>query len=487
MRVHFFHTNDVHSHFEEYLQVATQLRRRREQATADGDVVFSFDIGDNADRKRMETEGTFGRTNAALLAQVGYDAWTFGNNEGLTLPKDSWADLVNESNTPLLVANLFDDESREPFGCFEPYVILERSGLRVAVIGLTVPFFDFYKMFGVWAEHPRDTFARLLPEIREQGVDLVVLLSHLGLGSDRQIAEEIEGIDLILGGHTHNVLEQPEQIGRTWIAQAGSHGSHLGHLTLEWDDAARRIAAVTGGAVPRDRSLVPDQDLADLLAHWQEHAAMRMTEVVAQLDQPLLHRLSGDSPLAHLVVDGMRARTGAQIAMINGGVFNHGLIEGPVTRADLLTCFPGPSITCVVELTGGQVLSLLEKSLDPAYAEQVGKGYGFRGYRVGGLQVSGLTVNVTRQTDGRTVIDARHDGKAIDPERVYEVAGIDYLYFSPVYAEFKEGRSVRFQLPFVRQLLGEVLAQTGEADIESPRWMFAGFEPHTDQEEQEEL
>src|SRR6476469_5832732 len=103
MKIHFFHTNDVHSHFEEYLQVATQLRRTRAAVLEQGETVFTFDIGDHADRKRMETEGTFGSTNAALLKAVHYDAWTFGNNEGLTLPKSRWADLVDESETPLLL------------------------------------------------------------------------------------------------------------------------------------------------------------------------------------------------------------------------------------------------------------------------------------------------------------------------------------------------------------------------------------------------
>jgi 5'-nucleotidase len=478
MNIHFFHTNDVHSHFEEYLQIATEMRRRRREAVAKGEAVFSFDIGDNADRKRMETEGTFGRTNAALLREVGYDAWTFGNNEGLTLPRDSWPELVNESNIPLLLANLFDDETREPFSCFEPYLILERQGVRIGVLALTVPFFDFYKMFGIHAEHPRDTFARLLPEIRSQEVDLVVLLSHLGLNSDRQIAEEIEGIDIILGGHTHDVLAEPERIGGTLVGQAGSFGSHLGHLVLDWDPEGKRILSVTGGAIPRDTTLEPDEDLQDLLASWQDRAADELTTVIAELPEPLEHRLVGNSPLTHLVTDGLRRRTGAPIAMINGGVFNHGLIAGPVTRADLLTCFPGPSITCVVELSGSQILSLLRKSLDPAYFDQVGKGYGFRGHKVGGLQLSGLTVTVTQGAgEGYEICAEQQDGTLLDPEAWYEVAAIDYLYFSPVFEEFKQGRRVRFELPFVRELLGEELANAGRPQPPQERWVFEGTQP----------
>lgn len=474
MKVHFFHTNDIHSHFEEYLQLATEIRNRRHELLQQGETVFTFDIGDHADRKRMETEGTKGCTNAALIREVGYDAWTLGNNEGLTLPKEAWADMVNESEVPVLISNLFDLQTREPYSFFEPYLILERDGLRVAVIGMTVPFFEFYKMLGVYAEHPRDTFERLLPEIRRQDVDLVVLLSHLGLNSDRQIAEEIEGIDIIFGGHTHNVLEQPEKIKDTIICQAGFHGRYYGRLTLDFDESTRRITGFSGGAVERDASLTPEPQLVDLLTRWQDYAQEQLTETVAELPVDVGHSLTGNSPLADLLTDGMRELTGASIAMINGGMFNHGLLSGTVTRHDLLTCFPSPSITCVTELTGAQVLSLLRKSLDPAYTDRIGKGYGFRGYQVGSLMVSGLQVRVTLGDGGEPLLEAEHAGEPIREEALYEVAATDYLYFSQVYEEFKQGRQVRFELPFLRELLGEQLekrrAETAEAY--EPRWVF---------------
>ncbi|ASS74454.1 hypothetical protein CIG75_05255 [Tumebacillus algifaecis] len=472
MKIHFFHTNDVHSHFEEYLQVATQIRRHREGAKADLALVFTLEIGDHADRKRMETEGTLGRTNAALLKQMEYDAWTFGNNEGLTLPRDKWYELVNEAGFPVMIANLFDSETREPCAEFEPYQIWERDGVRIAVLGLTVPFFDFYKMFGIEAEQPRDAIVRLLPEIKKQGVDLIVLMSHLGLHSDRQIAAEFPEIDLIFGGHTHHALQKPEQVGNTIICQAGCYGSHYGHLAVEWDVESRKIVSFSGGAIGRDLSTVPDQDLVDVLAHFQEAAAVELAQVVAELPEPLEHRIAGDSPLSNVLTDGMRRLTGTPIAMINAGLLSHGLIAGEVTRADLLTCFPGPSTLVVLELTGAQILSLLHKGLDPSYVERVGKGYGFRGHYVGGLQVSGLVVRVVPSgVEDQYEVTAELGGQPLDPTAYYEVATADYLYFSPVYEEFKQGRSTRFELPFLRELLGMQLKEIVRVDT-VPRFLY---------------
>ncbi|KEO83056.1 bifunctional metallophosphatase/5'-nucleotidase [Tumebacillus flagellatus] len=472
MKVHFFHTNDVHSHFEEYLQVATQLRRHRADVAAQEEIAFTFDIGDHADRKRMETEGTLGRTNAALLRAVGYDAWVFGNNEGLILPKTSWPDLVRESGAPVLAANLFDEETREAYPFFDPYLVFERGGLRVAVFGVTVAFSDFYNMHGVFAEHPRATFERLLPEIQAQGADLIVLLSHLGLGADRQIAEEVPGIDLILGGHTHQVTPEPELVGNTWICQAGCYGAFYGHVEIEWDEGTRTLQNVSGGAIPRDRELIPDEDLTGLLSEWQERAAEELSQVVVELPEEIGHRLLGNSPLAHLLTDGMRALSGADVALLNGGMFNHGLLPGPFTQQDLLTCFPSPSLTCIVEITGAQLLSVLRKSLLPGYFEQVGKGYGFRGHYIGGLQVSGLRIRAVEVGAYQFELHAEHDGVSIEADAWYSVAICDYLYFSPVFEEFKQGRSARFQLPFLRELLAQELVRRRDREYVEDRWFF---------------
>ncbi len=471
MKIHFFHTNDVHSHFEEFLQVTTQLRRKREEALAAGEIAFTFEIGDNADRKRMETEGTLGRTNAALLKQIGYDAWTFGNNEGLTISADRWHALVEAAQMPLLVANLSDLKTGERLPELEPYLVLERGGIRIGVIGLTAAFVDFYKLYSIAAELPQSTLKRLLPELERERVDMVVLLSHLGLDLDRKIAAEFPEIDIIFGGHSHHILTEPEQVGRTLICQAGSYGSHYGHLSVEWDAQRRERKSYSGGAVPRNPAEEPDHELVELFARWQEEAADALSEVITELAEPLEHALAGNSPLANVVTDRLRRLTGAPIAMINGGLLMHGLIAGPVTRADMLTCCPGPNTPVVVELTGAQILSLLQKGLDKAYIERVGKGHGFRGHFVGGLQVSGLLVQVAQAEAGLRVVAVEHDGAPLDPARHYEVAAVDYLYFSSVYEEFKQGQAIRFELPFLRELLASELGRSERQDS-APRYLL---------------
>lgn len=447
------------------------LRRRREAALAAGEIVFAFDIGDHADRKRTETEGTLGLTNAALLRQVRYDAITYGNNEGLGLPQAQWSRLANEAETPVLIANLFDLTTRIPL--FDPYAIYEQQGVRVAVIGLTVPFFDFYNMYGIHAESPQETLDRVLPEVRAQEPDLVVLLSHLGLSTDQELAAHYD-IDLILGGHTHQILTEPEHVNGTWIAQAGSHSRCLGHLELDWDDTARRLRHVSGGAIPRDDSTQPDADLLDLFQHWQEQAEEHMSEVVGTLPEELGHALAGNSPLAHALLDRMCRHSGTDIALINGGMFNHGLLAGAVTKRDLLTCFPSPNVTCVTDMTGAQILRALTRSIDPAVIERTGFGYGFRGHFIGGLQVAGLQIIVDEQG-----VHATHHGRPLELETVYRVATCDYLFFSNAFEEIKHGQHVRFDLPFLRELLEDVI-RTGEYEhAPAPRWQFNDREePH---------
>nr|WP_283809076.1 5'-nucleotidase [Tumebacillus amylolyticus] len=207
---------------------------------------------------------------------------------------------------------------------------------------------------------------------------------------------------------------------------------------------------------------------------WEERAAEELSSVVVDLEHEIGHHLIVNSPLGHLLSDGMRRLTGAEIALINGGMFNHGLLPGPFTRQDLLTCFPSPCLTCVVEITGAQLLSVLQKSLLPGFYEQVGKGYGFRGHFIGGLQVSGLQIQVEEVGLYLYDVQAVHEGGEIEPERWYSVAICDYLYFSPVFEEFKQARSVKFQLPFLRELLAKELTSVQLAEVEQPRWHFNG-------------
>ncbi|WP_018132677.1 bifunctional metallophosphatase/5'-nucleotidase [Effusibacillus pohliae] len=468
MNLHLIHTNDVHSHLDHYLKVATQIRRLRESLLARGETVFLFDIGDHADRMYPETEGTMGLVNASLLKAMQYDAWVFGNNEGLIIPRQHWEALCKMSATPVVTANLRDLDTGGRFPFFQDTLVIERNGVKVGVFGVTAPFNDYYHMEGTHALDPLEQIPGLVRQLRMRGAEIVILLSHLGLSVDRKLAGMIEGVDIILGSHTHNVLEQPERAGGLWIAQAGKFAQYFGHLVIDFDEAGRRVRGVSGGVIPRDEAVPADPDLQQILEAGRRQAEQVMDRMIVWLPERLDHHFHTESELGNLVADEMRKVAEAELALLNTGVFLFGLEPGPLTRRQLLACCPSPINPVLVELSGRQIRSVLQKALDPAYTHRRGMGFGFRGKEVGSLALSGL--RVTHDAGGQIErIEAA--GQLIDDDRNYRVVTADYLLFSGVYEELAGGEKIRIEPFFLRELIEQALrdpANIGRAKVR--RW-----------------
>lgn len=469
MKLHLLHTNDVHSHLDQYLKLVTQIRRLRERLAVQNEEVLLFDIGDHADRMRPETDGTMGLVNAALLKAVGYDAWVFGNNEGLIIPRQHWEALCRESAAPVLTSNLRELETGGKFPFFRNTLILERGSVKVGVFGLTAPYNEYYNMEGVHALDPFATVHGLTEELRRQGAEIVILLSHLGLPVDRSLARRIRGVDIILGSHTHNVLEEPERIGDVWIAQAGKFAQYFGHLTVDFDETGRRVRGVSGRVIPRDDSVAADSDLQEIMDTWRKRADRVLDRVITRVPAALCHHFHEESELGNLVADEMRELAGAEIAVLNTGVFLSGLEEGPLTRRMLLACCPSPINPILIELYGWQIRDVLRKALNPAYTHSRGMGFGFRGKEIGSLALSGLQVEYG---DENRILQIRTGRRAFDDNRVYRVVTADYLVFSGVYEELARGAKIRIEPFFLRELVERALLQP--ANIERAkirRWI----------------
>lgn len=450
MELHLLHTNDVHSHLDEYLLIASQIRYLRSRLEAQGRTVFLFDIGDHADRMRPETDGTMGLINASLLRIMKYDAWVFGNNEGLIIPRRHWQELCEESGTPVLGSNLRDLQSGDPLPYFQDTLMIKRDGVSIGIIGVTAPYNDYYNMEGILALNPVEVIPPLVKDLRAQGADVIVLLSHLGLAVDRRIGKESLGVDLIIGSHTHNVLEEAEQAGNVWIVQAGKFANYFGHVVIDFDDVTRQIRGVTGSVVARDETVQVDDVLLQTMQAWGKRADTVLDRMIAQVPETLEHHFDTESELGNLVADEMLELSRADFALLNTGVFLFGLDAGDLSRRTLLACCPSPIHPVVMKLYGWQIRSVLQQALDPEHIRRRGMGFGFRGKEIGSLAISGMSVMYgTDQQIERIEVK----GKPLEDSRMYAVVTADYLYFSGVYEEIPRGEKIRFEPRFLREIL----------------------------------
>ncbi|MBD0382731.1 bifunctional metallophosphatase/5'-nucleotidase [Paenibacillus sedimenti] len=451
-RVVILHTNDIHSHFEQMPRISSYFHRVR--ASLPADQVLTLDIGDHMDRMRPETEGTTGIANLAIMNATGYEAMVIGNNEGLTFTPDMLRTAFHEhAKFPIIGSNVFEAASDQTPEWMVPYQIVQKSGLKIGLIGVTASYPDYYELLGWHVTDPLAAVKGYIEKLRPQ-VEVIIVMSHLGLRMDQRMAEELDGIDLILGGHTHHLLEEPLLHSGTYICAAGKFGQYAGHIELAYDPALRRVATLTGRVVPM-AGAPEDSSVAALLDHYREISAAALDAEVARLRQPLRLDWYGESPLGNLLAAGIRRWTSAEIGLVNSGQLLQGLKEGRLTRGRLLEICPGPINPCRLRLSGAHLLQALEESQLGEFMEKPIRGFGFRGEVLGVLSVDGMRVEVDgSRPPYERIIAVTVGDEPLQPDREYVVGTIDMFTFGSGYLSLGQGTNVEYMLPeFIRDVL----------------------------------
>lgn len=455
IKFHFYHTNDCHSHFDHWANLVHLLNQERKKHREKEEPFLVMDIGDHMDRFNPLTEGTMGKGNVTLLNEAGYDFITIGNNEGVTLTKQALATAYEERLFHVVLANLYDLEGNRPDWC-QPYFIHSVNGVKIGLTALTAPFTPFYSRLG-W--DIRDPFAELqgVIDTLRQEADIVILMSHVGLPFDQKVAEEITGIDIILGSHTHHLLQEGLEINSTLIAQTGKFGKYLGHVTVTIDEESHGITEKKAEVIPLDgpRDKATDRLLNSLVQESDIH----LQEVVTTLDHGMTTNWFNDSELPELLAEALKEWCKGDIGMINAGVILEDLPAGVVTKSDLHRICPHPINPCKVPLTGRDMISVIEIGLKEEFQSYELKGFGFRGKALGKLVFSGLSYRINAD---HGISDIMINGEPIDRDKRYDVATTDMFTFGRLLPQIKAAEKKNYYLPeMLRDLLAWKLKQIG--------------------------
>jgi sulfur-oxidizing protein SoxB len=308
---------------------------------------------------------------------------------------------------------------------FRPYTVREVGGVRVGVIGQAFPYTP--------VAHPRrfvpdvtfgirdDQIQRLADELREERkVDCVVLLSHNGVAVDLKLATRVSGLDVVLGGHTHDGLPRPIRVGRTLVVNSGSHGKFLSRLDL--DVRGGRVAAHRYRLLPVLASAIPaDPDMARLIGEVRGPHEAALGERLAVSESLLYRRGNFNGTFDEVILDALLERADAEVAFSPGFRWGHTLVPGQaITLEDVYAhtalTYAG---TWVRELTGREILRLMEDVADNLFHPDP---Y----YRQGGdmVRVGGVTYAIAPgQPMGRRIRDLRVGGRPLDPARRYRATG----------------------------------------------------------------
>lgn len=443
------HVNDTHGHIIPYVEKSVdpnhpvsgaeyfaKMVERARAENPEGTILLS--AGDMFQGTPISNL-FHGRPVIEIMNYLKYDAMVLGNHE-FDWGQDVLRTMISEAAFPVLSANVFERNGKR-FEGVKPYVILKRHNVRVGIIGLTTPE-AFYtskpgNLTGLSIAQPEKVTPGLIRQVRSKGADFIVVLSHLGLEADRELAKQVRGIDVIVGGHSHTVVRDPVNESGTIIVQAGSNGLYLGALDVTFDPSRKKILDYTRSSELKPVSGGPespfDPDVARIVESYEVQVRAEFSKVVGKADVNLTRESNKESGFGDLIADAMREAADAQVAFQNPGGIRTDLSKGPITLEMIYTALPFDNLLVSMDLSGVQIKELLEKS---ALSEKV-------------LQVSGLKVEFdTSKPAGSRVVAAEIGGKPLEPATDYKVATNDFLaaggdQFNP----FKNGKNVSFGVP----------------------------------------
>jgi len=386
---------------------------------------------------------------------VGYDAMTLGNHE-YDVNEETLVATLEQANFPILGSNVIDRRTDEVVWYARPYIILERLGLKIGILGVTTT--DTEKMSfpenikTVRFLNEKETTQKYVKILREQEkVDIVILLAHAGLpyepttgflnrydakgnpknekrlgnwGYDTQeLAREVSGIDIIVGGHMHKGFAEPwiDPVNHTMVVQGYAYGSGVGWITLNIDPQTKSItgydkAAVREGVLVTlfEDQFIPDPEIAPMIAKHVEIAEAGMDEIVGNAGVYLSRvNVDAQSLMGNTVVDAMRFRTGADFSFINLGGIRSDIKQGPVTYRSIFDVMPFDNLVISFTCNGEFLKRIIETRVADSRA---------------GLIVSGVKVIYSKKRPNYDrVSELLIDGKPWDPQKMYTVTTTDFL------------------------------------------------------------
>lgn len=432
-----FYVNDLHSNLKNIEKLKSASDQFDAFVPSEKTDKLKFSAGDIG----VGRDASFNKLSVAFQNSTGIMASAAGNHE-FDLSKKDLAEVLKESKYKFLGLNVDIPQNNEinkelKKDLIRSY-IQEQNGEKYGVIGM-LPF-DFmfhlsdpdeYRDFKILAiEKTIPLLQAEIDKLEEQGVNKIILLSHAGYSADVELAKSVEGIDVIMGGHTHDLLEgikegknlfYSKKTGEpTIITQAGKNGDHFGILNLEFNDKGVITNAQNniGETEKFSRSSIMKYFTDKILGKPQVVGTIKFAPKHK-------HTLIAENPTANFLADAVKNEIGVDIVMINSGNIRGNIEEGPLTTRDLKIITPFDNNLWILKLTEKDLVDAIKVGAKSLTNEE---------YFPGILQFSGLKYTLSRSGEVKGAIFIDKDGKEIpidvqnpNPFKTYRVAIDDFI------------------------------------------------------------
>ncbi|TBL70875.1 bifunctional metallophosphatase/5'-nucleotidase [Paenibacillus thalictri] len=421
------HMNDSHGHITEnksggefgYAKIASLLKQWR----AENPNFQLFDAGDTFQGTVFVNQFK-GESLPPLLKALGINVMEAGNHE-FDFGQEQTLKLRSMLPYPMLGANAVKADGTP---LLDKVYRFEAGGQKFVVFGLVTPETAILthpdNVKGLTFQDPVETARKMVTELQGKG-EHIILLSHSGIDTDREIAKKVPGIELIIGGHSHTRIPEPELVGGTYIVQDWEYFKSLGRADLYYLNG--KLVTLAGGLQEYDEKVPADPEMTQLVKQVSDridqalNVTIAHTDVLLEGDRTVVR--ARESNFGNLITDAMLARSKdiqgyeGDVAITNGGGIRTEIKAGDITKKALYDVLPFPNTVVVLEAKGSELRAALENGVS-----QVESGAG-RFPQISGIQFSWNPAKPA----GSRVVQVSVGGKPLDPDKTYRIVTNDFM------------------------------------------------------------
>lgn len=395
---------------------AAYLKAYIDKYKSESEQTLTLHAGDDFQGTPISTI-TRGSSQIEILNLIKPDVMAIGNHE-FDYGADNLRALFPKMTFPIISANIFDNTKGATF--LPQFKIEQRGSLKIGVIGLAP--MDLHRLTfrenvkGLDILDAEKTTKQVIHELRKKNdCNMIIVLSHMGIEEDSSLAANVDGIDVIIGGHSHTTLRHPKRVNGVLICHAGSKGRYLGKLDLTYDLEKSKIIQSDGNLIELlNDGITPDASVAQKVAELEKQVDVALNEVIGALEVNWVRGGTRETNVGNWQADVIRDYAQADVAFQNSGGIRKNMSAGPISVRDMWEIAPFGNEFATFRVTGEQLRAMIEWQHSYAKGEL--------------CQVSGIryVIDISRAKGSRCV-QIEVGGKPVDSKREYLIATNNYI------------------------------------------------------------
>lgn len=412
-----------------------------------------------------------GEPVSAVFKEMGLELSAVGNHEfdwgtGRIV---KWAE---DGGFTFVCTNIYDIRTNEPVDWAEPFVIIEKEGVKIGFIGLATPETAYKTLKANVVNYefrdPIEVITEWIPKVKDAGADIIIALTHLGSFQDKEgnitgeaaALCEVDGVDGVISAHTHQRVSG--LVNGKPIVQAYKNGRSIGKITFVFDENNQLVSAEPSldNLYKRPDTLKDDANTLAIYKKYDEELDPVLGKILGKTTVDLDHdRYAGPSLLGEWVCDIMKDKAGVEIAMTNGGGLRTNIPAGEITAGILYEVMPFDNTLYTMKLSGADIKANIE--------------HGIMNEDIGWIQISGVrvTYNPEAEAGNRITSMVLEDGTPIEVDNYYTVVTNDFMFTGGDKYDFENSKDGLDTFIPIRDAMMEAVEKAGVISPKKQNWL----------------